>query len=93
MNKGTRMSLLITVDYFTCYIINIVLPRMDIRTECDGFIERILTVYRYVARVRTDSGREFAGEFAALMEALQIERVRMRSIPPWTNSCSKRIVG
>jgi transposase InsO family protein len=86
------MSLLIAVDDFTRYVISIVLPKLDSRTVRDAFVDRILTVYGRPARVRTDSGREFAGEFAALMDALQIERIRTRPVAPWTNGRAERMV-
>jgi hypothetical protein len=42
--------------------------------------------------VRTDGGKEFAGDFAALLTTLGIEKITTRPIAPWTNGRAERMV-
>jgi hypothetical protein len=56
------------------------------------FVERILTVYGRPERVRTDGGREFAGEFASFVDSLGIQRIQTRTVSPWTNGRAERMV-
>ena len=72
---GNRSSILIMVDDFTRYVVCALMPRLDSRSVRDVFVSRVLAVYGRPARVRTDSGREFAGEFSALLDSLGIERI------------------
>ena len=90
--QGNRVSILIAVDDFTRYVLCVVLPKLDSKATRQAFLERILTVYGRLERVRTDGGREFAGEFASLLEALNIQRIQTRTVSPWTNGRAERMV-
>lgn len=70
--SGERVSILIVVDDFTRYVLCAALPSLTSRAVRQVFIERILTVYGKPERVRTDGGREFAGDFARFVDSLGI---------------------
>ena len=74
-SSGGRASILVAVDDFTRYVLCVVLPKLDSKAIRQAFVERILTVYGRPERVRTDGGREFAGEFATLLDTLNIQRI------------------
>ena len=80
------------VDDFTRYVLCVVLPRLDSMAVRQAFLERVLSVYGRPERVRTDGGREFAGEFTTLMEALNIQHIKTRTVSPWTNGRAERMV-
>ena len=68
--RGDRVSILIAVDDFTRYVLCALLPKLDSRSVKRAFMERILMVYGRPDRIRTDGGREFAGEFSELLATL-----------------------
>ena len=80
------------MDDFTKFVICTEIPRLDSKSVRDIFIERILSVYGKPQRVRTDSGREFEGHFAALLRELGIEHIKTRAVTPWTNGKAERMV-
>lgn len=80
------------VDDFTRYVIAVRIPQLTSAAVRQAFVERVLTVYGKPSRVRTDNGREFEGDFAALLAALGIERIRTRPVSPWTNGRAERMV-
>lgn len=89
---GHRLSILIIVDDFTRFVVAIPLPKLDSKTVSKVFTERILAVYGRPRRVRTDGGREFAGDFEQLLASLGIEKITTAPLAPWTNGRAERMV-
>lgn len=56
------------------------------------FLTRVLACYGKPSRVRVDRGREFAGEFAALMSFLGVQIILTAVHSPWTNGIAERMV-
>ncbi len=42
--------------------------------------------------MRTDRGKEFAGQFSALLQENNVRHVLIRPLSPWTNGRAERMV-
>ena len=83
---------MIIVEHFSKWIELVPLTNLESAQTAAAFQERVLARYGAPVEVVTDNGKEYLGEFAALLRRHGIDQVEIPAGHPSTNGMAERIV-
>ena len=94
VNLGTaarRLHLLVAVCCFSKFVVITPIADKSSATVAKCMQEKVFQAFGVPARVRTDNGTEFKGEFSGLCEALGVKQVRSSPYTSHSNGQVERL--